>query len=222
MAKNKGGAPAAASKVSFKARPKKKLAGKPETPPPAPRLKTYYDTVVKPQLLAKGGSAMAVPRLTKCVISMGVGDANENPKKIESLMEDLEAITGQHPHVTRSRVSVANFKLREGMPVGCAVTLRKALMWEFLDRLIALIIPRLRDFRGMNPKSFDRRGNYNFGLTDQLVFPEINADKVTFQHGMNITLCTTATTDDEARELLRLLGFPFRDHEVVITLEASN
>ena len=118
-------------------------------------------------------------------------------------------------------MSVANFHLREGMAVGCRVTLRKAFMWEFLDRMIALVIPRLRDFRGLSAKSFDRRGNYNFGLNDQLVFPEINADKVQFTHGMNITVCTTAETDEQARELLRLLGFPFRDIPVVITLSGK-
>jgi large subunit ribosomal protein L5 len=218
MAKKGAGAPSAASKISFKARPKKKLAGKPERPLPAPRLKGHYDNVVKAQMKEFCGtkSDLATPRITKVVISMGVGDANENPKKLEALLDDLETITGQRPHVTRSRVSVANFKLREGMPVGCRVTLRKNTMFEFLDRMTAIVIPRLRDFRGMSPKSFDRRGNYNFGLQDQIVFPEISADRVSFTHGMNITVCTTARTDEHARELLRLMGFPFRDLPVVI------
>lgn len=208
----------AASKISFKARPKKKLADKPEGPLPTPRLKGHYDTVVKPALREFCGvkADLALPRITKVVISMGVGDANENPKKIEALLDDLEVITGQRPHVTRARVSVANFKLRQGMPVGCAVTMRKIRMYEFLDRLVAIVLPRLRDFRGLNPKSFDRRGNYNFGLQDQIVFPEISADKVQFTHGMNVTICTTARTDEQARELLRLMGFPFRDLPVVI------
>jgi len=147
---------------------------------------------------------------------MGVGDGAENPKKLNALLDDLETITGQRPQVNRARVSVANFKLREGMPVGASVTLRRARMWEFLDRLISLVIPRLRDFRGLSPKSFDGRGNYAMGLTDQIVFPEVNADRVEYFHGMNIVVCTTARTDDEARELLRLIGFPFRDLPVEI------
>ena len=126
----------------------------------------------------------------------------------------IELVSGQRPQVTRARVSVANFKLREGMAVGLRVTLRKARMYEFLDRLLALVIPRLRDFRGLSPKSFDRRGNYNFGLPDQLAFPELRADTVDFQNGMNLAVATTARTDDEARELLRLMGFPFKNHPV--------
>lgn len=208
----------AAAKISFKARPKKKLAGKPEQPLPTPRLKVHYDEIVKPALKQFCGvtADLATPRITKVVVSMGVGDANDNPKKLEALLDDLEAITGQRPHVTRARVSVANFKLRQGMPVGCRVTLRKNTMFEFLDRLVSIVAPRLRDFRGLSPKGFDRRGNYNFGLQDQIVFPEISADKVQFTHGMNITVCTTARTDEHARELLRLMGFPFRDLPVVI------
>ncbi len=220
MARNKGGAgaPGKASKVSFKAQPKKKKKGAPETPPPAPRLKLHYNEVVRPQLKEKFGfkADLATPRVTKVVVNMGVGDAGENPKKLEQLMDDLEVITGQRPHVTRARISVANFKLREGMPVGCRVTLRKARMWEFLDRLISVVIPRLRDFRGLSPKQFDGRGNYAMGLADQIVFPEINADRVQFTHGMNIVVCTTARTDEQARELLRLVGFPFRDLPVVV------
>jgi large subunit ribosomal protein L5 len=221
--KGKGGAPAVASKISFNARKKKKLRGKPEQPDPSPRLKAYYESTIRPALKETLGitSLMELPRVTKVVVSMGVGDANDNPKRMESLLDDVETITGQRPQVTRSRVSVANFQLREGMPVGCRATLRKAIMWEFLDRLIALVIPRMRDFRGLNPKSFDGRGNYSFGLPDQLVFPEINADRVQFSHGMNITICTTAPNDEQARELLRLLGFPLRDIPVVITLSGK-
>lgn len=217
MAK-KGATPSAASKMSFKARKKKKLAGKPENPLPPARLKGHYDTIVKPAMKEFCGTKadLATPRITKVVISMGVGDANDNPKKLEALLDDLETITGQRPHVTRSRVSVANFNLRAGMPVGCRVTLRKKSMYEFLDRLTAIVVPRLRDFRGLSPKSFDRRGNYNFGFPDQIVFPEISADRVSFTQGMNITVCTTARTDEHARELLRLMGFPFRDLAVVI------
>lgn len=216
-------APVGSSKISFKARKKKKLAGKPETPPPVPRLKLYYRDTVRPALKEQFGikADLATPRLTKIVVSVGVGDANGNPKKLEALLDDLETITGQRPHVTRARVSVANFNLREGMAVGARVTLRKAFMWEFLDRLISLVIPRLRDFRGLKAKSFDGRGNYSFGLQDQLVFPEILADRVAFTHGMNITFCTTAPNDDQARELLRQLGFPFRDLPVVITHEGK-
>ena len=218
MAKKGGNTPSAASKISFKARPKKKLAGKPEHPLPSPRLKAHYETVVKPLMKEFCGTKadLATPRITKVVISMGVGDANENPKKLEALLDDVETITGQRPHVTRSRVSVANFNLRAGMPVGCRVTLRKTRMYEFLDRLTAIVVPRLRDFRGMSAKSFDGRGNYNFGFGDQTVFPEISADRVSFNQGMNITVCTTARTDEQARELLRLMGFPFRDLTVVI------
>lgn len=219
---NKGGkasaAPGKASKLSFKARPKKKKKGAPEAPPPAPRLKLHYHDVVRGQLKEAFGfkADLETPRITKVVVNMGVGDANENPRKLEALMDDLETITGQRPHVTRARISVANFKLREGMPVGCRVTLRKARMWEFLDRLLSLVIPRLRDFRGLSAKSFDGRGNYAMGLQDQIVFPEVKADRVNHTHGMNIVVCTTARTDEHARELLRLTGFPFRDHPVVL------
>lgn len=214
----KPGPPTKAGKVSFKARPKKKLAGPPAEPLPVPRLKRYYDDVVRGALKEMYGvkADLAVPRLTKIVVSMGVGDAHENPRKLEAVLEDLETITGQRPQVTRSRISVANFKLREGMAVGCRVTLRRAHMWEFLDRLLALVIPRMRDFRGLNAKSFDGRGNYAMGLPDQLVFPEIKADRVEFAHGMNIVLCTSSNDNDRARELLRQLGFPFRDHAVVL------
>jgi len=216
--KSSGGAPVAPGKVSFKAQPKKKKAGAPTEPAPAPRLKDHYKSTVRPALQAKFGykADLATPRITKVSVSMGVGDGAENPKKLNALLDDLETITGQRPQVNRARVSVANFKLREGMPVGASVTLRRARMWEFLDRLISLVIPRLRDFRGLSPKSFDGRGNYAMGLTDQIVFPEVNADRVEYFHGMNIVVCTTARTDDEARELLRLIGFPFRDLPVEI------
>jgi large subunit ribosomal protein L5 len=205
------------SKVSFKARPKKKK-GAPEVAAPPARLRAHYREYVLPALKEKYGftADLATPRVTKVVVNMGIGDANENPKKLEALMDDLEVIAGQRPHVTRARISVANFKLRQGMPVGCAVTLRKARMWEFLDRMISLVIPRMRDFRGLNPKSFDGRGNYAMGLNDQIVFPEIQGDRVQFAHGMNIVVCTTARSDEQARELLRLLGFPFRDLPVVV------
>ncbi len=217
MARKQSGA-TPGKKVSFKARPKKKQSGAPATPPPTPRLKLHYQQNVLAQLKEKFGHTadLATPRITKVVISMGIGDANENPKKLEALVDELEMIAGQRPHVTTARISVANFKLRQGMPVGCAVTLRKARMWEFLDRLISLVLPRMRDFRGLNAKAFDGRGNYAMGLQDQIVFPEIQADRVQFTHGMNIVVCTTARTDEQARELLRLMGFPFRDLPVVV------
>ncbi|MCO5171777.1 MAG: 50S ribosomal protein L5 [Planctomycetes bacterium] len=206
-----GGGGGKAIKGDFKAKPRKKKEGKPTEPAPPPRLKKHYETVVRAGLKKQFGyeAEMAVPRVTKVVVSMGIGDANENPRKLEALLEDLETATGQRPLVTRARLSVANFKLRQGMPVGLKVTLRGPRMWEFLDRLITLVVPRLRDFRGLSSKSFDGRGNYAMGLPDQLVFPEVRADKVEFYNGMNIVVCTTARTDDEARETLRLVGLPF-------------
>jgi len=209
-------AEAGRASISFKAKAKKKLAGPPSEPVPAPRLIAHYNDFVVPKLKEKYGytSIMQVPRITKIVLSMGVGDAHENPRKLNTFLDEIELVTGQRPQVTRARVSVANFKLREGMAVGLRVTLRKVRMYEFLDRLLSLVIPRLRDFRGLSPKSFDRRGNYNFGLPDQLAFPELRADRVDFQNGMNLAVATTARTDDEARELLRLMGFPFKNHPV--------
>ncbi len=217
MAKNKtsggggGGKVEGSSKISFKAKPKKKTAGPPSEPPPAPRLRAHYEAVARPALIEKfqHKGPMSVPRLTKIVVSMGIGDANENPRKLEALVDDLETITGQRPAVTKARVSIANFKLREGMAVGCRVTLRGARMWEFFDRLVTAVIPRLRDFRGLSSKSFDGRGNYAMGLPDQICFPEVKADRVEFYNGMNLVMCTTARSDEEARELLRLLGLPF-------------
>lgn len=221
-----GAAPAAApkpkgeggkAKGDFKAKPKKKKEKPTEAAPP-PRLKKHYETVCRTGLKKQFGykAEMAVPRLTKVVISMGIGDANENPRKLEALLDDVEAAAGQRPMVTRARMSVANFKLRQGMPVGLKVTLRGPRMWEFLDRLITLVVPRMRDFRGLSSKSFDGRGNYAMGLPDQLVFPEVKADRVEFFNGMNIVVCTTAKSDDEARELLRLVGFPFANLPVQI------
>ncbi|MCW8140003.1 MAG: 50S ribosomal protein L5 [Planctomycetota bacterium] len=216
--KGGGGGGGKAVKGDFKAKPRKKKEGKPTEPAPPPRVKKHYETVVRAGLKKQFGykAEMAVPRLTKVVVSMGIGDANENPRKLEALLEDLETATGQRPLVTRARLSVANFKLRQGMPVGLKVTLRGPRMWEFLDRLITLVMPRLRDFRGLSSKSFDGRGNYAMGLPDQLVFPEVRADKVEFYNGMNVVVCTTAGSDDEARETLRLVGFPFANLPVQI------
>ena len=177
-----------------------------------PRLKEKYRTEIAPALQKSLGvsNAMLVPRFTKIVVNMGVGEAIADSKLIDAAVEDLTIITGQRPKVTRARTSIANFKLREGMPVGCSVTLRGDHMWEFLDRLIAVAIPRIRDFRGLNPRSFDGRGNYTFGLTEQLVFPEIDYDKVVKVRGLDVTIGTTAADDDGGRALLEAFGFPFR------------
>jgi large subunit ribosomal protein L5 len=155
-------------------------------------------------------NSMQIPRLEKIVISMGVGEASRDKKLLEGAVRDLEKISGQKPVVCRARKSVSNFKLREGMEIGTKVTLRRARMYEFLDRLVSLAIPRVRDFRGLNPNGFDGAGNFNMGLGEQLVFPEINPDDVQRTQGMNITMVTTARTDEEAREMLRLFGMPFR------------
>jgi large subunit ribosomal protein L5 len=176
------------------------------------RLRKLYDDAVKKTLTDKFGykNQMAVPRLTKIVINMGVGEASQDKKKIEGAVDNLAAIAGQRPVITKSRKAVANFKLRENQMVGCAVTLRKARMYEFLDRLVNVALPRVRDFRGLPAKSFDGAGNYNMGLKEQIVFPEINYDKIDKVRGMNITICTTAKTDEEARALLEAFDVPFQ------------
>jgi large subunit ribosomal protein L5 len=157
-------------------------------------------------------NVMQVPSLTKIVVNMGVGEAARDSKLIEGAVKDLTAITGQKPQVTRARKSIAQFKLREGMPIGAHVTLRGDRMWEFLDRLLALALPRIRDFRGLSDRQFDGRGNYTFGLTEQVMFHEINQDKIDRSRGMDITVVTTATNDDEGRALLKRLGFPFKEN----------
>ena len=181
-----------------------------------PRLKDKYQDEVIPALKERLGMAndLAVPRLEKIIISMGVGEAIVDNKRLDEAAVHLGTLSGQKPQITRARRSVAAFKLREGMPVGCRVTLRRQRMWEFLDRLIALALPRVRDFRGLNPSSFDGRGNYSLGLTEQMVFPEINPDSVSHTQGMNITLVTSARTDEEGRELLRELGMPIRKEDL--------
>ena len=178
----------------------------------APRLKEKYDNEIAEQLKADLGleNAMEVPRLLKIVVNMGVGDAAQDAKLMDGAVEDLRIITGQQPKVTLARKSISNFKLREGVPVGASVTLRGSRMWEFLDRVIATAIPRIRDFRGMSPTGFDGRGNYTFGVTEQLIFPEIDYDKVAKVRGMDITFVTTAATDEQGRALLDAFGFPFR------------
>jgi len=156
-------------------------------------------------------NVMEVPRVEKVVVNMGVGDAIQNPRLLESAVEELAAISGQRPAITRARKSISSFKLREGMAIGCRVTLRGERMYHFLDRLIHIALPRVRDFRGVNPNGFDGRGNYTLGLREQLVFPEIDYDRIEKVRGMDITIVTTAKTDEEARELLRQLGMPFRE-----------
>ena len=184
-----------------------------ETTTAAPRLKTRYREEILPALKSEFDIAnvMQVPGLTKIVVNMGVGEAARDSKLIEGAVKDLTAITGQKPQVTKARKSIAQFKLREGMPIGAHVTLRGDRMWEFLDRLLSLALPRIRDFRGLSPKQFDARGNYTFGLTEQSMFHEIDQDRIDRVRGMDITVVTTATTDYEGRALLRKLGFPFKE-----------
>lgn len=177
-----------------------------------PRLKTMYREQVTPGLLTEFsyGNVMQVPRLTKIVVNTSMKEAIQNVKLLDAAAHELGIITGQKAVVRRARRSIANFKLREGMPIGAKVTLRGTMMWEFLDRLVTVAIPRIRDFRGLNPNGFDGRGNFNMGITEQIVFPEIEYDQVKRINGMNITFVTSADSDDEARALLRLLGVPFR------------
>jgi large subunit ribosomal protein L5 len=185
-----------------------------ETTNEIPRLKTRYREEILPALRSEFDIAnvMQVPGLTKIVVNMGVGEAARDSKLIEGAIRDLTAITGQKPAVTKARKSIAQFKLREGMPIGAHVTLRGDRMWEFLDRLLSLALPRIRDFRGLSPKQFDGRGNYTFGLTEQVMFHEINQDKIDRSRGMDITVVTTAANDDEGRALLKQLGFPFKEN----------
>jgi len=175
------------------------------------RMKKKYEEEAAPALMKKFGykSPMEIPRVEKVVVNVGCGDTRDNAKALEAVVKDITAITGQKAVVTRARKSVANFKLREGMAVGVKVTLRQSKMWEFLDRLLNVALPRVRDFRGISPNSFDGRGNYALGLKEQLVFPEIDYDKIEKIRGMDIVICTTAKTDEEARELLKHLGAPF-------------
>ena len=179
-----------------------------------PRLKARYREEIVPALRSEFDIAniMQVPGLTKIVVNMGVGEAARDSKLIDGAVKDLATITGQKPQVTRSRKSIAQFKLREGMPIGAHVTLRGDRMWEFADRLLSLALPRIRDFRGLSPKQFDGHGNYTFGLNEQVMFHEIDQDRIDRVRGMDITFVTTATTDDQGRALLRHLGFPFRQN----------
>jgi large subunit ribosomal protein L5 len=178
-----------------------------------PRLKTRYADEIAPALFQEFSYAnvMQVPRMVKVVVNMGVGDAARDSKLIDGAVRDLSAITGQKPQITKARKSIAQFKLREGMPIGAHTTLRGDRMWEFLDRLLSIALPRIRDFRGLSPKQFDGRGNYTFGLVEQSMFHEIDQDRIDRVRGMDITVVTTATNDDEGRALLRHLGFPFKE-----------
>jgi large subunit ribosomal protein L5 len=180
-----------------------------------PRLKAAYAETLAPSLQKQLGltNVMQIPRLEKIVLNMGVGEAVADRRHIEAAMDELALITGQKPRLNKSRKSVAGFKVREGQPVGTSVTLRGNRMWEFFDRLVAVAIPRIRDFRGLNPRAFDGRGNYSFGVTEQLIFPEIDFDRVTSVRGMDITICTTATDDQHAKALLEAFGFPFRKQD---------
>ena len=182
---------------------------------PAPRLRERYRSELLPRLQAELGLSgpMRVPRLEKIVVNMGVGEAVRDSKMLDAAVEDLAIITGQRPVVTKARKSIAAFKLREGMSIGARVTLRGARMWEFLDRLLSTALPRIRDFRGLNAGAFDGHGNYTIGVTEQLIFPEIDYDKIDTVRGMDVTIVTSAATDDQGRALLRALGFPFRRDE---------
>ena len=179
-----------------------------------PRLKTRYAEEIAPALREQFtyGNTMQTPRLVKVVVNMGVGEAARDSKLIDGAVKDLAAITGQKPQVTKARKSIAQFKLREGMPIGAHVTLRGDRMWEFMDRLVSIALPRIRDFRGLSPRQFDGRGNYTFGLNEQSMFHEIDQDRIDRVRGMDITVVTTATTDDEGRAFLKLLGFPFKEN----------
>jgi large subunit ribosomal protein L5 len=178
---------------------------------PTPRLKERYDGQVREQLREQFGltTPMAVPRLEKITLNMGVGEAKLNSKALDDAVEELATIAGQRPMITRAKNSIAGFKIRESMPIGCKVTLRGARMYEFLDRLTTIALPRIRDFRGINPGSFDGRGNFSIGIREQIIFPEINYDDVSQVRGLNVTITTTASDDEGARELLRALGMPF-------------
>jgi large subunit ribosomal protein L5 len=206
--KEKKGKKPAPSQAAAPATPE----GPPSEPAPRPRLLEYYEQRVRPKLTQQFGlgNPHQVPRLRKIVLNVGMGDGPKNPKALEAAVAELAAITGQHPVVTRAKKAIANFNLRQGMPIGCSVTLRGARMFEFLDRFITIAVPRMRDFRGLPTDSFDGRGNYSIGIKEQMIFPEIDYDKVDKIHGMDITLVTSAGRDDTALALLRELGMPFR------------
>jgi large subunit ribosomal protein L5 len=188
-----------------------------------PRLKRHYDERVRPRLTERFGyeNPHEIPRVEKVVVNVGVGEASKNQKLLDSVVEELATITGQRPVVTRARKSIAGFSLREGMPVGATVTLRRTRMYEFLDRLVSAAVPRIRDFRGIPTRSFDGRGNFTLGVKEQLIFPEIDYDDVVAVHGMDITIVTSTDRDDEALALLEEMGFPFRGERVPVVIGAS-
>ena len=200
------------AKAEPKAEPKK---AKPVDPNYVARLRADYDERIVAAMIERFGykNKLQVPRLEKIVINMGVGEATQDKKKVETAATEMQQIAGQKPVITKAKKSIAQFKLREGMPIGCKVTLRRERMYEFLDRLVTIALPRVRDFRGLNPKSFDGRGNYALGLKEQIIFPEINYDQIDKVRGMDVIITTTAKTDEEARELLRLFNFPFPAEE---------
>ena len=204
-------------KVEEASVPAPKTAGKPSKAPKdyKPRLKGDYEDRIVKAMTEKFGykNKLEVPRLEKIVINMGVGEATQDKKKVETAAAEMQQISGQKPVITKAKKSIAQFKLREGMPIGCKVTLRRDRMYEFLDRLVTIAMPRIRDFRGLNAKSFDGRGNYALGLKEQIIFPEINYDQIDKVRGMDVIITTTAKTDEEARELLRLFNFPFPAEE---------
>lgn len=181
----------------------------------SPRMKQRYDDVIVKAMTEKFGytNRLQVPRLDKITLNMGVGEASQDKKKVQTAAEEMALIAGQKPVITKAKKSIAQFKLREGMPIGCKVTLRRERMYEFVDRLVTIAMPRIRDFRGLNPKSFDGRGNYAMGLKEQIIFPEISYDQIEKVRGMDIIVTTTANTDEEAKELLRLFGFPYPAEE---------
>lgn len=200
------------------AKKKAKPDAKPVEPAPPPRLAQHYDTVVRQKLMKDFGLANPhqVPRMVKVVVNVGMGDATKNPKALDAAVAELGAITGQRPVVTKARKAISNFSLREGMPVGTSVTLRRAQMWEFLDRFINVSVPRIRDFRGLPNRSFDGSGNYSLGIKEQMAFPEVDYDSIERIHGMDITFVTSAPRDDLAHALLRELGMPFRGETPVV------
>src|SRR3954453_12975678 len=217
-AKAEAAAIEALPKVEKAEAPKPEKVAKEPSKKPAnytPRLRADYDQTIVPAMIERFGykNKLEVPRLDKIVINMGVGEATQDKKKVETAAAEMQAIAGQKPVITKAKKSIAQFKLREGMPIGCKVTLRRERMYEFLDRLVTVALPRVRDFRGLNPRSFDGRGNYALGLKEQIVFPEINYDQIDKVRGMDVIITTTAKTDEEARELLRLFNFPFPAEE---------
>ncbi|MBR7708761.1 50S ribosomal protein L5 [Microvirga sp. SRT01] len=188
-----------------------------------PRMKGIYDDRIVAAMTEKFGykNALEIPRIEKIVLNMGVGEATQDKKRVDQAASEMELIAGQKPVITKAKKSIAQFKLREGMPIGVKVTLRRERMYEFLDRFITIALPRVRDFRGLNPKSFDGRGNYACGIKEQIIFPEINYDRIDKVRGMDVIVTTTAKTDDEARELLRLFGFPFPIEEAAEEKQAA-